>query len=461
MAGTISNLLEIGLRALMSNQMAVQVSAHNIANANTDGYSRQKVILSPTSPFSNQSLAKPLMAGQMGTGDGVARVRRMRDEFLDGQYRKVLTSVGEWDVRADMLERIEYLLNEPSENGIASAIDGFFSQWHELSKNPESMAVRASVREAGSALSSALRFLRANLSDLKDSFDRNIAVMVEEINSIAERVAELNGKIATLKVSGGNPSDLEDLRDLLLDNLSKIVPISKWERSDGMVDIFVGSHALVSGVETERLMAGPTSNGKVYAVWFEGGDSFIPLGGKLKGYMEARETAGKYISLLDSLASRIIESVNSLHRLGYGLGGSTDANFFSGSDSSDIGIDPLIEEDLGRIAAAKAPNAPGDGSNALDIANIIGSKDDPAELFRSILSRLGIESQEARNSLEASKVVEGQIANHREAISGVSLDEEIAALISYQRAYSAAARFITIVDEMLDIIVNRLGLVGR
>ncbi|KNZ70096.1 flagellar hook-associated protein FlgK [Thermincola ferriacetica] len=474
--------LNIGRQALQAQQRALDVTAHNIANANTEGFSRQRAVMATTTPFAYPSVNRPIGAGQIGTGVMVEEVKRMRDSFIDLQVRQEVNKTGEWETKNNSLQKLEVIFNEPSDAGLRTVLDQFWEAWQELSKKPELEAVRSLVRQRGIAVAETFNHLDRQLTDLAEDLDASVKIKVDEINNIAGQVAALNDQIVRVEVQGDNANDLRDKRDLLLDELSKIVQITVKEDNSGAVTVSIGGRALVSAAGVSKISAVPNgaNNGYVDLQWAVDGTAVSIQSGSIKGMLDIRDiTIPSYRQQLDDLANALVTSVNAEHVAGYGLNKTAadpHFNFFdaAGTTAATISIDAAILGDLDNIAAASTAADPlaspsvensGDGSNALNIAELkhqallgTATLDD---YYRGMIAQLGVEAQESSRMVDNQNLLLSQLENRRQEVSGVSLDEEMTNMIKFQHAYNAAARTITAMDEMLDTIVNRLGLVGR
>ncbi len=459
MSGLVG-ILDIGKRALMTYRLAMNITGHNVANANTPGFSRQRPILTTTLPID-------FRPGQLGTGVKVDEIQRMRDQFLDLQVRGETSSVGQWEERQKFLGEVETIFNEPSESSLNNALSEFWNSWQDLANDPENMATRVSVREKGQLLCNTFHRLRSKLRRVQEDINQSIKGRVEEINSLAQRIAKLNGKIVRIEIRGENANDLRDQRDLLIDQLSKIADVSTVELADGSVTVSIAGNSLVERVNTVALGTSVRSStyGTVFDVTYGKSERVLNFtDGELKGLMDLRdEVIPQYLEDLDTLASTLITRVNSLHSAGYGLDGTTTGqDFFSGSDASDIGIDQAIQGDVSLIAAS-TDGSPGNGSNALaisDLANQLtmnGNSASFGDFYQSMMGGLGVLSQEASQNYTNNFLLLTQLENHRQSVSGVSLDEEMANMINYQHSFEAAARIISTVDEMMNTIINQMG----
>jgi len=452
--------LEIGRTALFVNRQAMDVVGHNIANIETPGYSRQRLTPEAWAPYGVTKIANSL--SQRGMGVTAGQVERLRTAFLDDQYQKEVANLAEWETRRNTLEQLEVIINEPSEAGLRSVLDQFWSAWHELANNPESLAVRTLVRERGQIVADTFQHLDRQLRDLAQDLDSNIRSQASEINSQITAVAALNRQIANIESLGNKANDLRDQRQILLEKLARLAGIKAREMPGGMVRLTLGGKTILDGEAAMPIKVenDPANGNQARLLW---GDTGIPLEvttGSLGAYLSLRDQlVPDYQRQLNQVASTLRDSVNAAHRAGYGLDGSTGLDFFRGTaGASDLGLAPEVAADPKKIAAS-ASGGVGDGTNALAIAQVKVSRVDDA--WRSVIGTLGVQSGEAARLAENQDLLVHQIDRQRQSVAGVSLDEEMTSLIRFQQAYAAAARYVSAADEMLDIVINRLGVVGR
>jgi len=461
--------LEIAMRSLRAHQRALDVTGHNVANANTPGYTRQRAVLATTEPFPMPAYNRPLTNGQLGTGVTVESILRVRDAFLDTQIRKESLSLGEWEAVEGALQQMEVIFNEPSDAGLSKVMGEFWDGWQELSKNPESLVTRASLREQSVTLADAIKHSYIQLDELRSNLDGNVEIKVDQINTIARQIRDMNEQIIKIESTGDNANDLRDKRDLLLDELSRIINFTAVESDKGGVVIYIHGKPLVSDTDITELttQANPLNNGLLDVVWSDDLSLVQIEKGNLKGILNARDNyIPHYMNELDSLTSTLITEVNNLHSTGFALDGvTTGLDFFTGTGAADIAVNPVFS-DLTLIAASQGGEA-GDGLNALSIAQIkdaltmSGNTATFGDFYKSVIATLGVESQEATRLVANEKLLVEQLTNRREAVSGVSLDEEVINMLKYQRGYEAASRMVTVMDEMLDRLINGTGHVGR
>ncbi|SFE65015.1 flagellar hook-associated protein 1 FlgK [Thermoanaerobacter thermohydrosulfuricus] len=476
--------LEIAKTGLFVSQKALDVTGHNIANANTPGYTRQVVDMA--------SIAPPTTFGMydqwgkaIGEGVKIQDIRQIRDQFLDNQFRRENKFLGEWETKAQVLAAVEDIFNEPSDSGINTVLNDFFNSLQELSKNPEILTVRAEVRERAIALADTFNTVYQHLYDKLNELNSTIQSRISEINSYADRISKLNNEIYRFELTGQTANDLRDQRNLLVDQLSKLVNITTYEDSNGNFRIDIAGQALVDGSTAFTMSMDSTGN----VVWDLTGTSVNPSSGILKGLLDMRDGDGTngikgvpyYINEWNKLAYSIAKEINAVHESGYGLDGSHDIPLFGGFDTTGaydskvqyaqlikVSSQILASDGLQKIAAASDPNAlPGDNTNALQL---IGLRDIPIQglngatfddFARSLISNLGVDAQQANMMQQNQQVMVKQIDLNRQSVSGVSLDEEMTNMLKYQKSYAASARVITVMDELLDTLINRMGIVGR
>ena len=254
--------LEMGRRAMDYFRRGMETAGHNISNADVEGYSRQRVEASTTSPFTNPALNRPNIPGQVGTGVQIDAIVRLRDAFLDIQYREEMTVQGYWEQIQNALSTVEVYVNEPAGAGLKTALDTYWSSLQELSKRPDDSAVREDMVEKTKNLTVYLGQLVRNYDEYRTALNRDIKLMVDEANTLIDQIAGLNTTIKQVQGVGGNPNDLMDKRDVLVDKLSKLIDISvnpPCLEGDGEFKIDLGGKLLVQGDQTRHLVAVPVA----------------------------------------------------------------------------------------------------------------------------------------------------------------------------------------------------------
>lgn len=474
------------VRALMAQQLGINTTAHNIANANTPGFSHQDVIMVQTDPFTVPAMNRSGLAGQIGTGVNVTEIRRIRDEFLDKQFRLQNQGQAYWQTFDLNMKSIEDIFNEPSDNGLAQTLAQFWNRWRDLTNDPQDLGVRMSLREQSADLTSFIRTAYGQLVQKQRHLDEQIVTNVREINGIASQIESLNSQITKVVAIGDQPNDLRDRRDLLLDQLSKITRMTAFEMPDGSVAVSIGGTQIVGQDYFNPIKTQLNAQGFNDLQWSADGSPVTILGGEIKAQLDLRGTIvggvmqgtiPSAIQSLNDLASTLVTEVNGVHAAGFGLNG-LQGNFFTataGREAETIDLVANIKSDVAYIAAAATDptgsGGPGDGENARLIAGIqfalnlpVGASPFTAtidDFYRAFISALGSTSQEAERQAANQAILVQHTDQARLSVSGTSLDQEATNMIKYQRAYEAAARMVTTFDDMLDTIINRMGRVGR
>ncbi|MGI6649788.1 MAG: flagellar hook-associated protein FlgK [Bacillota bacterium] len=329
--------LEIGRKGIQAQQLALNITGHNIANANTPGFSRQVGIMVTSYPDNVPSLNRPAMHGLIGTGVIMNDIVRVRNEFYDRQFWDQNIDLGRWEERRNQLSKLELVLNEGSEAGLSSVYDMFWQSWQELVKKAENETYRTVVRDRGIALADTLNEIYAQLKGYRQELNQTLIIKKDEINNIARQLGELNGQIQDLEITGSQANDLRDKRDLLLDQLSKIVNIRVQEGSRGLTRVSIGDYDLVDGLTVNQLTVKARAQAErgviIHDLYWAGTGEKLTIddrgdirGGELRSIIEIRdgdttENSGipYYIRQLDMMTYQTIRRINEYHRAGFGL----------------------------------------------------------------------------------------------------------------------------------------------
>lgn len=461
--------LNVALSGVMAQQRALDTVSHNVTNASTEGYTRQRVEFATNDPIYVPAWNRAVTPGQIGTGVQIGDHVRLRDQFIDSSLRSSMSTHSEFDARSSSLASIDTVINEPGEFGIQSLLSEFWASWQGLSAQPESSGAREAVRGATRSLAEGITNLRSEMTTAIADADLRIGLQVGEVNTIAAQINALNTEIAKVVSVGDQPNDLRDQRDLLVDNLSKLTDISVTESADGKISVGIGGQLLVdSSTDTVSALAIDAAGAATV-----GGVGTTIDDGSLRGLVDVRNTVvggtGGFRDRLDTFAAALIGTVNTAHAAGFGLDGSTGNALFAGTDASDIAVSAAVIGSLDAISAASAAgDLPGGSDNAVAIAQLqfttqtIGAQTTTIDgYYQGLVSSVGLEADQSARLAAVQQGVMEAARERRESVSGVNIDEEIADMIRFQKSFNAAARMMTTVDEMLDLIVNRLGLVGR
>lgn len=543
--------LSISLSGLFANQRALGVVSHNIANANTEGYSRQVMNME-----SHKPQALPGGMGTIGLGVDVTAIKQIRDEYLDYKYRDETSIKAEWDAKSSVLQELEGIFNEPSDSSISELLDQYYESLQSLQKNPENLTARTLVRQNTIALSEGVQRISNMLKDLQSDLNFQFMSAVGEVNTIANQIAKLNETIYKAELEGGIANDVRDQRNLLVDKLSELVPVDYYEDEQNRFFVVVGGQQLVAHYRSDELKLVPREDkindddgdGIMDVEWANGNKLNVSTG-KVYGLRTIRDNISGdekgipyYVDKLNDFMDTLTSTFNDIHSTGYGLDSSTGYYMFTinnkttaeyknyllteglnnmpavevtdsvmngvaalpveeQEDKMKENIDTILSnnpayanktvkridgkyyivdkvsasevtiakdlEDLNKIATAEnIEDVPGEGTNIL---RMIETRHDvslyawgaPEDFIKSLVSNLGVDASEAERMSTNQAMLVNEYGTAKDSVMGVSLDEEMANMIKFQTAYNANARMVNVFDEMLDLVVNRLGTVGR
>jgi flagellar hook-associated protein 1 len=442
--------LGIGASALQAAQRAVEVAAHNVANAGTTGFTRQRLEVTTSTP--TPGTAGMRGDGQRGTGVTVVSVDRLRDRLADVAYRGEAAVAGAASARSSALDRAESVLG-PYAEGAPEALSRFFAAWDQLSLTPEDTAARTSVLAAAEGLAASIRSTALEMDAVAEEVVLRVGDQVDEVNGLLAHVASLNDAIAKATSASQVPNDLYDQRDLALDRLSRLVGARAVRADDETVEVWVGSTRLVTGGDAQQLST--TAPPAEPAVTLPDG-SPLGVGGEVGGYLSVvRVDIPAFRAQLDATAVGLRDAVNAVHRGAFDLDGAAGQDLLTGTSASDLGLRAGV---TAREVAASATGAAADGNGALAMVALrttaaVGGQT-AAEALRAFGSRIGQAASDAERSARTAEL--GQVAadQTRSSLNGVNVDEEMVDLVRFQHSYEAAARVLSIVDQMLDTLIN-------
>jgi flagellar hook-associated protein 1 FlgK len=460
--------LETARRAIVAQQAAMDVTAQNLANASTPGYSRRVARLTPVPgyEFITGEPGDPVTA--VGGGVAVTGITRLRDAFLDRQARDTAGQQAWWKMRRETLSRVETILGEPSDQGMGAQLQEFWNAWAEVATHPTLAAARSTLKEKALTLCSSFRQLGFEVDASRRNLDVTFRTLVGEVNTMATEIAAHNQKIMTAAAAGLPAHDVADARDLLADRLAALTGARFSADSQGAMHVFIGGVQLVEAYSARAMAVtdDPDNTGLARITWADSGVAVDCLGGQLASQLKLRDSdLTQLMARFDTLAAGVIDRTNQLHRAGTGLDGITGRDFFEpGTTARGMNVSAVIQADPSAIAAAASGGAIGDGEQARAIAALSGQPivagATPGDYYAGIAGQLGVISAEAERQTNTYDLLARQIQNHRDAVSGVSPDEEVISLMRFQHAYQAAARVLTVMDQVLDVLINRIGASG-
>ncbi|WP_342512998.1 flagellar hook-associated protein FlgK [Sporosarcina sp. FSL K6-1522] len=509
--------LETSKRGMFTHQSALYTTGHNISNANTLGYSRQRVNMESTSGYPGVGLNSGTMPGFLGTGVQAGSIQRVRDSFVDQQYRQEANKFGYWESQTKAISQMEDVLAEPSAYGLQKSMSEFWQSLQDLAVNPKDGGARSVVIRRGEAVADSFNYIHKSLKDIQTNLGKEIDVTTGEVNSILQQISELNEQITNVEPNGYLPNDLYDARDVLIDQLSSILPIeTSYEKSGGRalaiaegtvtitlkmkngdkIELVNRNRFATLGTDPNPLVAVDGSNNPISGLTIQSSDGtkYTPEHvdfldhGQLKSLMNSygydtqtvdangdKIIKGLYpdmIAELNKMAKAFVKEFNAIHELGYGLPPNDAANgtpFFdpAGLEAGSIKVNSDIIDDPTKLGASGAPGEEGNSEIAKKLADLqFGAMNDLdgatiQDYYKGVIGKLGVDGRQAENNTLNSATLLGAVEHRRASISSVSLDEEMTDMIRFQQAYNASARMITVVDETLDKIINGMGVVGR
>jgi flagellar hook-associated protein 1 FlgK len=455
--------LSTALSALYAQRRGLDVTGLNIANANTDGYSRQRVTLTSV----GGATVPAVFSHWDGAGGGVAveDVERLRDQFLEARARGEHAQNAYLSDQQRIYGQVEQIFNEPSDTGLQSQLADFWSSWHEVANRPGDLAARTQLLQRASTIADNLHTSQDTLGALWTATREQLGALTTEVNTATANVAQLNQAVVRANQAGLPANELADQRDQAVLHLSELTGSTARVRDDGAVDVYLNGSSLVSGAAARKLaVAGATrledqSTTPVSLRWADDGNSAIVTKGTAASALEALNTTiPAYTAALDGVAASLASTVNAQHAAGYDLAGAAGGQFYSGTTAATLTV---AVTDPSKVAAAAGPGGSFDGTNADTIAHIAASNDGPDKIYRQLVVGLGVVTQGVNRRATIQSVVTDDVDSARSSESGVNLDEEMSNMLAYQRGYEAASRVMNAVDSMLDTLINRTGLVGR
>lgn len=615
--------IEIGKRSLMAHSTQIQTAGHNISNADTEGYSRQRVIVKSFEPIYRPDLERAMVPGQIGQGCDVESINRIKDELLESRIVEQKNVESYWETRNKYYSMIESVYNEPNDVSVRTNMDKFWQGWQELSTYPESDAARLAVVVRGQTLTNSIQQQYKSLRGIGDQINGDIEAVVKQVNDLSRQIASVNGEIVRSKGLGDNPNDLMDRRDLLVEKLSSLINVTVTQKDPDEFMVHTDGQIIVQGSLARQIetVGQLDNNGYGKLMWSDTKLDAEFHGGTLGALVELRDKDIRTeIQSLNTMALNFADLVNDVHRNAIGKNNTTGLDFFvqhdfvenvngnydrngdgvedtsyifrmtgtnalkmqeqiglsgtmtingasgnidvayfstdtvedvinrindsngevkayldrnsclvlkatsskgmenpdfvirhvedsgmfltgysgilqgSGADnaydfnranavdvlagaqfavspvlnpSAYIEVNGLIQNDVSSVAAAFKNSQgfaePSDGRAAVEMAAIrntkimIGSQRTFDDYFADTITNVGLKGEQAQNQLATQNKIMGDLRDLRDSISGVNIDEELADIIKFQHGYNVAAKFISVQDELLDTLINRLG----
>ncbi len=447
---SISRIFDISRRSMAAYQRALDATAHNIANASNPNYSRQRVSFSTEPP--------EILGGFIwGTGVKIDEILRVRDQLTDSQLRINNHKFYENSQRSSINGQIEVLFSEPSDTGISSLMESFFSSWNELSVTPNSSSLRNDVIHSAQQLASKVQSVYEGLDTIKGDLISDATSKVNELNSLLRKVQTLNARIFEQTTLGYSANDLMDTRDAAIDQISQLVNVNVTYDSSGSAVLSIGGAFAADKSNVIEFKLSDVG-GNLTLTTLEGNIASLN-GGELFALTDTySKQLPKYQDKLDQLMNTLVDSVNSIHMTGYSLNpAETGIKFFEGYSNGVLKINDEILNDPNRIAVS-GDGTEGNGDIAVLIAELSGKKlingQTLGENYSGLVSDIGNSKMSADQMAESTALVIQQLEMQKASVSGVSIDEEMTNVLRFQRSYDASAKLIKVADEMLETLLT-------
>jgi flagellar hook-associated protein 1 len=468
--------LSMANRSLQTQRNGTEVAGHNLANVNTPGYSRQRVAIE-TSP----TIPSDIGMGPQGTGADAVGIYQLRDALIDRQIVNETSVRGAYESRQRALQFGQAALGQQidrqatgaegsaaasgvgGQHGIAEDLSDLFNAMQSLSTNPTSVPERQVLLIKAQDLATQFNQTSGRLDDLRASLSDSLASDVDLANTALKDIAKLNGQIIAAEIgTSAKANDLREIRQKRIEDLAKLVHVDTTTNANGGVDIAIDGVTLVTGPNVEDTLETYDAGGGQFLVrTVTGGAALNLTGGSMQGTIDARDTdLAAMQAQIDTLAGTLISEVNMVHASGFGLGGTTGADFFTGADASDIAVNTALVNDPSMIQASGVSGAVGDNTVAVRLAQLVDKKHAGLgnqtflDSYGQTVATLGQSLNSTNTQLSNQEIVESMLLRQRDSVSGVSLDEEMTDLIKFQRGFEASAKLITTIDEMLQTVLS-------
>ena len=459
-------MLNLGARSLQTQQQGVEVAGHNLANASNPAYSRQRLEIQTSTPL-------PTTIGPVGTGANALAITQLRDTLLDQQIQGENSVISFLQSQQTALQYTEAGIGEQlqgagltgavgSPGGLASDLSGLFNAFQDLSTAPSSMASRQAVISEAQQLTAQFNQLDQRLTAINGQLNQSVQTDVGSANQLLSDIAGLNHQIAGAESGTGAANDLRDLRQQKIESLSQLVNVQFSTDATGGASLSIGGQLLVAGgTVQDTLETYDSGGGQLLVRTAGGGIPLTPAGGSIAGTIDARDGALKSLhDGLNTLATQMISQVNTAYRAGYDLNGNTGADFFTGTNASDMGVNAALVSDPSSLQASGVAGAAGDNQVVLALARMANAPQAGlgnqtfAQSYHGTITGLGTALASVNTQLADEQSVQSMLQTQRNSVSGVSVDEEMTNLVMFQRAFQASAHLVSVVDQMLGVVVS-------
>ncbi|MHB1627064.1 MAG: flagellar hook-associated protein FlgK [Bacilli bacterium] len=487
------SVLNIGVTALDAMQQAQAVVANNMANANTPGYVQESAALAEAPPYpplpSNNA---PMISGQLGQGVQVAAINRQTSAFVNQQDRANQGAYNMYKTHSQNLSSIEAILNEPSSQSMQNALDQFFQSWQTLSTDPSNAAARQSVLSSAQTLGQTFQTVTTQLQQTQTNLGTAIIGQLGELNQYASQVATLNKQIAGVLAAGENPNQLLDQRGVLLNQMAGLAGISYSQdpSMNGAVNVSIQTPSgstipLVTGATAKTYPPGATVSPTTLQPQTTSIASLQPYlsditSGSIAGNVQSYDDTSNVLSNLDATLTQFANTVNGQQQKGYNFNSSTHspalfAINYTAANHVYLSLASGLTPD--QVGAAGSANQPGDNANALAVTQLQNQSHNFTYSYNSLatnttvssaysgtfdqalaqtVANIGVETAAVNSSQATAQALSQQSSQMRQSISGVDQNQQAANMVAYQNSYNAAAKFISIFDQMLQTLISNV-----
>jgi len=464
MLGLFSTL-NMAARSLQTQMTGVEVTGQNLANVNTAGYSRQKVVIT-------QSPDVMTNIGPEGTGANATSIQQVVSTLLNNQIQSQSSTSGYWNAQQTALQSAQNGLDEflngagsstsatassTSDSGLSGQLSSLFNAFQSVATSPTSVSARQALIGQAQTVAASFNNVNTQLNGVKTSLNTSLSNDVTSANQLLSQIATLNQQISSAQFGGGNANNLNDEREQDLENLSQLTNITTSTGSNGVINVTIGGQTLVSGgTVNDTLQTYDPGNGGLLVQTTNGQANLTLTGGSMQGTIDARDgTLATLQSGINTLASSLITQVNTIHSGGYGLTGTTGNNFFNGTNAGTITVNPTLANNAALVQMSGSATASGDNSVALQLAQLATATQASLNnqtfsgAYGSTVAGLGTALNNANTEVNNQTAVSNMLQTQRGSVSGVNVDEEMTNMLMFQRAYEASAQVVTTVNTLL------------
>jgi flagellar hook-associated protein 1 FlgK len=445
------NALSNAMSALAASQDEVNVSSNNLANANTPGYARERVVLEEQPSFATGALSG------MGNGVTVESVQSIRDPLLDASVQQETQQQSASQEIVSAMQPVQTLFVSGN-GGVSDEMSTFFDGLQELSTSPTDPALQATVLSDAGNLATAFQTTATQLTGTQQSLDLGVTQSVSQINQLTTQLAQVNGQITSAQGSGQSGNNLQNQQQNLLSELSSLIGFSVGQSSDGQTPLVVGNQSFALSTATN------SSTGFQDVVSAQGEDITSQISaGQLGGMIQARDVqVAGVLSSLNTLAGSLSSAINTVNENGYYFAGATGTKgtaMFSVTPGNGAAASMSVALTSGsQIASSSSATASGDNSNLLAMIDVgtqpLVNSQTPTQMLSGIVYQVGNDVSQAQSDSAAGSLMLTQLQDEQGAVEGVSTDEEASNLLTYQQSYQAAARVVTVVDDLTLVALN-------